>query len=194
MNPTWLWAASLTLGVAAVVLSAAAGMPGLHMVLTALAGLGFAAMAILERRRLVAAGSSEPAVASATASAMGVVWGWAALSLLLTYVFVLTWGEWWQYVLGAGVIAFLCFFFAATLARDAKEGREDATMLSLARYLALGQLVGMIIAMIGLIADAKMPRDPQEPDWAASALFFFGAASLAAISAYALRRSPSHNS
>jgi len=49
----------------------------------------------------------------------------------------------------------------------------------------------MIIAMIGLIADARMPRDPAKPDGAASAIFFFGAAALAVISADALRRMPS---
>jgi hypothetical protein len=32
-----------------------------------------------------------------------------------------------------------------------------------------------------------MPRDPQEPDWAANNIFFFGAAALALISANALR-------
>jgi hypothetical protein len=71
--------------------------------------------------------------------------------------------------------------------RDAEAGREDATLLRLARYLTLGQLGGMIIAMLGLIIDDKMPRDPQEPDWAANTIFFCGAAALAAISANALR-------
>lgn len=102
-------------------------------------------------------------------------------------MFISTWEEWWQYVLGAGIVGLLCLFFAATLSRDASAGREDATMLNLARYLTIGQLAGMVIAMIGLIADAKMPRDPKKPDWAACAIFFFGAASLAAISADALR-------
>jgi predicted membrane channel-forming protein YqfA (hemolysin III family) len=58
----------------------------------------------------------------------------------------------------------------------------------------MGQLIGMIIAMIGLILDDKMPRDPQQPDWAASAIFFFGAAALAAISMSALRGPPAHKS
>jgi hypothetical protein len=91
-------------------------------------------------------------------------------------------------------VTLLCLFFSATLARDAAGEREDATMLNLARYLTIGQLAGMIIAMIGLIADAKMPRDPARPHWAASAIFFFGAAALAVISADALRRmaSPRH--
>ena len=70
----------------------------------------------------------EAALSGATAIAMAVVWGWAALSLFVTYVFVSTWGEWWQYVLGAGVVALLCLFFASTLSRDASAGREDATM------------------------------------------------------------------
>ena len=34
--------------------------------------------------------AGEPALAGATATAMAVVWGWAALSLLITYVFVST--------------------------------------------------------------------------------------------------------
>ncbi len=125
---------------------------------------------------------------------MALVWAWAAVSLLLTYVFLLEWGEWWQYVLGAGAIAALCLLFATMLARDAEAGREDAAMLKLARYLTLAQLAGMILAMIGLVVDDKMPRDPHKPDWAASAIFFFGAAALAVISANALRVIPSRQS
>jgi hypothetical protein len=184
----------LTIGVAAVFWSAAAASPGLHMGLTALVCLGFAALAVWRRHRLVAGGAGEAALASSTAGAMALVWAWAALSLLLTYVFVLSWGEWWTYVLGAGVIAALCLFFAAAMSRDAAAGREDATLLKLARYLTIGQLVGMIVAMIGLILDDKMPRDPQQPDWAASTIFFFGAAALAAISMNALRGTPAQKS
>jgi hypothetical protein len=191
MNSIVLWVAALAIGTAATVYGAAADAPPTHMALTAASALGLVGLALVERRRLLASGASEDVLSAATAIAMAVVWAWAALSLLVTYVFISTWGEWWQYVLGAGVVALVCFFFSATLARDAAAGREDATMLNLARYLTIGQLAGMIIAMIGLIADAKMPRDPAKPDWAASAIFFFGAASLAAISANALRRTAS---
>jgi hypothetical protein len=97
-------------------------------------------------------------------------------------------------VLGAAAISALCLLFAAALSRDAEAGREDATLITLARYLTLGQLAGMIIAMIGLILDDKMPRDPQKPDWAANTIFFFGAAALAAISVNALRGVPSQQS
>ena len=67
-------------------------------------------------------------------------------------------------------------------------------MLKLARYLTVGQLVGMIVAMIGLVLDDKMPRGPDKPDWAASTIFFFGAAALAVISVNALRGTPSQKS
>jgi len=190
----WLWATLLAIGVAAVVLGAAADRPGLHIGLAAIVCLGFVVAAALERRRLTSGGAGEVALASSTASSMALVWAWAALSLLLTYVFVLAWGEWWQYVLGAGAIAGVCLGFAAMMSRDAKAGREDASMLKLARYLVLAQLAGMIIAMIGLVLDDKMPRDPQKPDWAANTIFFFGAAALAAISTNALRTAPSRQS
>jgi hypothetical protein len=187
MNSTFLWVTVLSIAVAATAYGAAIDAPKAHMALTAASALGLAGIALVERRRLAAAGTSETGLSAATATAMAAVWAWAALSLLVTYVFISAWGEWWQYVLGAGAVALLCLFFSATLSRDDDDGREDATMLSLARYLTIGQLVGMIIAMIGLLADAKMPRDPAKPDWAACAVFFFGAAALAAISANALR-------
>lgn len=186
MTSAWLWTVSLAIGVAAVVLSAAAERPALHMGLTALVCLGFVALAARDRRRLVAGGAGEATLAGATAGAMAFVWAWAALALLLTYGLVLSWGEWWQYVVGAAAIAAISCFFAVALSGDAKAGREDETMLKLARYLTIGQLAGMIVAMIGLVLDDKMPRDPNKPDWAASTIFFFGAASLAAISANAL--------
>jgi hypothetical protein len=194
MNSALIWGVFLAVGVAAVYFSAAAGRPELHMALTALACLGYAVAAVWERRRLVAGGAGEAALASSTAGSMALVWAWAALSLLLTYVFVLSWGEWWQYVLGAGAIAALCLLFSGMLSRDAAAGREDPTMLKLARYLTIGQLVGMIVAMVGLVLDDKMPRSPEKPDWAASTIFFFGAASLAAISLNALRGTPTQQS
>jgi hypothetical protein len=188
-----VWAGLLGLGVAAVAGGTAAGRPELTLALTFLAGCAFAVVAIWQRGRLVAAGAREPALASSTAAAMGIVWGWAAVSMLVTYLFVLSWHEWWQYVLGAGAIAALCFGFAAMMKRDAQAGREDATLLRLARYLTIGQLGGMIIAMLGLLIDNKMPRNPQEPDWAANTIFFFGAAALAVISADALRSQATTN-
>jgi len=186
MISIWLWIAALAVGTAVVSVGAAVAGSGGHMVLTALVCLAFALLAVWERRRAVAAGGSEPALASTTANSMALVWAWAALSMLLTYRFVLSWHEWWQYVLAAGAVAALCLFFASMMSKDAAAGRRDDTLLNIARYLTIGQLAGMVIAMVGMIIDDKMPRDPSEPDWAANAIFFFGAAALAAISMNAL--------
>jgi hypothetical protein len=194
MNSALVWGVLLLIGVAVVFYGAVADQPELHMGLTAAVGLGLAVAAVWGRHRLVVGGAGEATLAADTARSMALVWAWAALSLLLTYVFVLSWGEWWQYVLGAGAIAGLCLFFAATLSRDAAAGREDQAMLKLARYLTVGQLVGMVAAMIGLILDEKMPRAHAKPDWAASTIFFFGAASLAIISLNALRGTSSQRS
>jgi hypothetical protein len=190
MFSTLVWCLALAIGVAACVGSAAVDSPGLHMGLTAAVCIGYAVFAVLDQRALAASGAGPTALASSGARSMALVWAWAAISLFLTYALVLDWGEWWQYVLGAGAIAALCLLFARTLARDARAGRQDDAMLKIARYLALGQLVGMVVAMVGLVLDSKMPRSPDKPDWAASAIFFFGAAALAAISANGLRTSP----
>lgn len=186
MRSALTWIVFLAVGVAPLFYAASANMPGVFLGLTALICLVYAAIAIADRQSQLSAGASESALSSCSARYIALVWAWAALGMLVIYTLVLDWHEWWQYVLGAGVIAVVCLFFSAGLGRDAEAGREDETMLKLARYLAIGQLVGMIVAMIGLYFDDKMPRDPREPDWAANTIFFFGAAALAAISAHSL--------
>jgi hypothetical protein len=189
-----VWAISLALGVGVVFWSVAADRPWLALALSALVGAVYATIATWRRAHLVARGAGEPGLAAGNASSMALVWAWASLSILLVYVFVLSWHEWWQYVLGAGAIAALCLIFSAMMSKDAAAGREDPTLLKLARYLAIGQLVGMLAAMVGLVLDDKMPRDPQNPDWAAQTIFFFGAAALAVISLNALRGTSSRQS
>jgi hypothetical protein len=184
------WLTALVIGAGATVLGAASGSQTLLIALTAIVCFTLAAHAALSRGQLMGAGAGEASIAAATALEMALVWAWAALSLLLIHVFVLKWGEWWQYVLAAAIVAGLCIGFAAMLERDAAAGRRDESMLKLARYLTFAQLAGMIVAMVGLVLDAKMPRALDKPDWAASTVFFFGAAALAAISLNGLRPAP----
>lgn len=185
MTSALVWAATLAGAVAVVSYAATLGQPA-HLALTALVCLVLAAIAVLARRRQVEQGASEPAVAATTATGMALLWAWCGVSMLVTYQLVLSWHEWWQYVLAGIGVAALCLLFASMMRKDAAAGRRDETILKIARYLTIGQLAGMVIAMIGMIIDNKMPRDPSEPDWAANAIFFFGAAALAAISADAL--------
>jgi hypothetical protein len=185
MNSMRLWTGALLVGTTAVSYGARLSQTA-HMAIAALVCAGFVLLAILDRRQRVTQGASAPLVAATNATSMALVWAWAGLSMLATYQLVLTWHEWWQYVLAGFGVAALCLGFASMMAKDAAAGRQDDTLLTIARYLTIAQLAGMIVAIVGMIADHKMPRDFREPDWAANAIFFFGAVALAIISANAL--------
>ncbi len=185
MTSIGLWLGALLAGTAAVSYGATTGQ-STHMAIAALVCAGFVVLALIDRNRRLKTGNSEPALAGATAASMALVWAWAGLSMLVTYQLFLSWHEWWQYVLAGVGVAALSLGFASMMAKDDAAGRRDETLLNVARYLTIAQFVGMIIAMVGMVVDNKMPRDPSEPDWAANAIFFFGAAALAVISANAL--------
>jgi hypothetical protein len=185
MNSAWLWVVALAAGIAAASYGATTGQ-ATHMAVTAIVCVGFVLLAIFDRNKRIKNGSSEPALASATAVSVALVWAWAGLSMLVTYQLFLSWHEWWQYVLAGVGVAALSLAFASMMSKDAAAGRQDDTLLGIARYLTIAQFVGMLIAIAGMIIDKKMPRNPAEPDWAANAIFFFGAAALAVISANAL--------
>lgn len=185
-----IWMTTLTICLAAIILSAAAGHPNIHTAVAALIGLSIAGMAVGENWQQRKAGLQESLIAATTARSMGLVWIWGALSLFVTYFFILSWKEWLVFTGVFALVGILCMFFAATLERDAQADRKDDTMLNLAKYLSIGQWVGMLIAMLGLILDGKFPvtvgTNIGWQDWAANNIFFFGALSIAIITANAL--------
>jgi hypothetical protein len=183
-----IWMMSLTIGIVAIILSAAAGTPQIYMAVTAMISVVIAFLAIKEQHDLEAGGASASAVSASTARYMGLVWTWGALALLVTYYFILpAWREWPHFFGAFAVIGVLCLFFASTLSKDSEKGTADETMLKLGRYLTLAQLVGTIIAVLGLLADPdKQFLNVKKLDWAAVNVFFFGSIALAAISANAL--------
>jgi hypothetical protein len=181
------WALVLGLGLAGVYFAADAKEP-----LGLLASAGFvnlllAAVAINERRSLIRSGAAPSRVESVTARYIGLIWLWGAAALVFVYVLVLSWREWPHFAAafaGAGVLA---LGFSALLAKDAAAGRDDATMLRLGRYLAIGQLVGMLVTLAGLAIDPdKEILYPVDADWAGNGIFVFGALALAIVSAHAL--------
>jgi hypothetical protein len=189
---------ALGIGVSVVLLALTAAlrhadlaMAYAHMGIAAAAAIGFAAAAVRENLALRRSGAAKSAIASSTARHMGLIWVWGAVALAVTYATgVLVWKEWWQFFLAFAVGAGLCLYFSAALDKDARAGREDETMLRLGRYLAIVQLAGMVIAVLGLLIDGKMSRflTPRYTDWAANDVFFFGALAVGVISANALRQ------
>lgn len=165
-------------------------MAYVHAVIAAATALLVAGIAVRQCRTLLAKAASASEIASSNAWYMGLIWGWGMLALIVIYgTGVLVWKEWWHFVLAFGLAAALSLYFARVLKNDALAGKEDETMLRIARYLAIVQLAGMVITMLGLIIDGKMVRflTPRFTDWAANNIFFFGALGIAVISAYALQ-------
>ncbi|HEX7074095.1 MAG TPA: hypothetical protein VF226_08655 [Hyphomicrobiaceae bacterium] len=165
-------------------------MAYVHAAIAAATALLVAGIAVRQCRTLLAKAASASEIASSNAWYMGLIWGWGMLALIVIYgTGVLVWKEWWHFVLAFGLAAALSLYFARVLKNDALAGKEDETMLRIARYLAIVQLAGMVITMLGLIIDGKMVRflTPRFTDWAANNIFFFGALGIAVISAYALQ-------
>lgn len=183
-----IWMIVLTISVCAMIFSAALGDANIHMAMTGFVSLAAALLAIRENSQLRAAGAPRSTISASTARYMGLVWLWGALSLFVTYQFILTeWHEWWQFFLGFAAAGVLCLLMGTALDRDAEKGSKDETLLMLTRYLAFGQLLGMMITIAGLAIDPdKRFGNIDVPDWAANNIFLFGAMSLAAITVHAL--------
>jgi hypothetical protein len=167
-------------------------MAYVHAGIAATTALGLAILGILATRAAIAAGASRSAVGASKAREMGLVWAWAALAILATYgTAAATWKEWLHFFAPFALVAAGCLWFSRTLARDAARGVDDVALLKLSRYMAFGQLGGMVVTMIGLVVDGKMvrylaPRKGWE-DWPANNYFFFGALALAILSLHAIR-------
>lgn len=190
MTSQFGWIFALALGLGATITTALGHQPGPHLVVAAIVAALLAVRGILVHRSVTAAAASRSAVASSNAASMALIWLWGGIALVVIYTSILTWREWWQFALAFLVAGGISLGFSSLLARDAAAGKEDETMLKLARNFGWIQLVGMVLTMIGLLVDPDkrflQVRDRWE-DWAANSIFFFGAAALAVLSAYALK-------
>jgi hypothetical protein len=159
-----------------------------HMAIAAAVGLGMALAAIRELRQPATAISADQ-LASVGVRYLGLVWTWGAIALIVTYVFILQWREWWHFSLVFVALAGACLFLSAALRKDAEGGADDDTMLKLARIWIRVHFGAAIITVIGLVVDGKMARFlvPRHQDWAAQNIFFFGAIALGLIGWHTLR-------
>ena len=188
-----VWLLFLIISLSAIVFVATRLDAHLHAIMASIIAIVWASLGIASNWSRRNDGASEFQVAASTAQDMGFVWGWGALAILLTYGFVIQWKEWLVFGSAAAVIAVICLALGYLLQRDSEKAGSDETMLNLAWYLTVGQLVGMVIAAIGLFVDGKIPAHVKEStahqawqDWAANNIFFYGALVLICISANAL--------
>lgn len=185
-----VWCLLIAASVAILVVTAAAQMFYLHMAVAAVIALFMALAALRANTKATEAGDSEASVAALNARYMGIVWSWGSLALFITYISVLSWKEWWQFLIAFVLAAAISMFFAILLRRESEQDTEDPALLNLARILAIVQLAGMLAIMVGLLIDGKMQRfvgAKVHSDWAANNVFFFGAMALALISWMAIK-------
>jgi hypothetical protein len=162
-------------------------------------------LAFQEARNSAANGGTPGATSRGVATTMrhiALVFTWGAIAMAATYgTGILTWREWWQFMLAFVVLAGLSLFVSSALAQDGAAGKDDASSLRLARILALVLVVAMPIVMAGLALHdgralklgGKMAnffteagQRPNWQDWGANSVFFFGALAAAALAWSAL--------
>ena len=196
MSSMIVWMMGIGISVAAMVVAAAIQHHYLHMMVAAAVSIVVALAAFGEARERREAHAEAGLIASANLRHMGLVWAWGAIVIIITYTSVLAWKEWWHFALAFILLSGLCLFFSASL-KNEPEGSTDAGMLSLSRYLAIGQFAATVITIVGMLTfdgrtfkvGGKMLRylDARHTDWAANNVFLFGAVALAAISWLAIQ-------
>jgi hypothetical protein len=183
-----IWMFAFTISICVAMVAAAQDQHIAHMSVTALVTLTIAIVGVQSHRRLAAAGTNRSALAANTARFSGLIWIWAGVAMLVIYSFILVWRESVVFFVGLMIVGTLCVGLARVFERDASAGRDDETMLGIGRTLNLLQVAGMLIAMVGLIADGKFGLIDAlaRPDWAANNIFFFGAFGVAALGIHAM--------
>lgn len=186
-----IWMIILTLGLCLVILTAAAGEPTMHLLVTGLISVVFAMLAIRENLKLTGDGAPKSIVAASTARYIGLIWTWGAIGILAIYLLIEggRWNEWWHYFLGFLCAAIGSILYSTMLERDTDAGREDASVIKLGRALVIAMVIGVVIGIGSMVVEGKFPRDAKYPDWAACNIFFFGGLSIVAICLNALTAS-----
>ena len=187
---------SIAISVVALIYLAAAKVAAIemayvHLAVAAITALFLAFLAVRDGTRRLAGKEGDMTRAAATARNMGSVWAWGTIALIATYATgIADWFEWWHFVLAFAAATLLSFVWAAILAATPENSDKAASLMRFGRYLAMFQLGGMIVIMLGLLVDGKMWRffEPRYGDWAANNIFFCGAMALAIMSYFALRQ------
>lgn len=195
-----VWMMAIAVSVAGMIITAAArpgnvSMAYIHLAIAACMAVFFALDGI---RTINAAGKQgQPAtvVAAEAVRAIGLVWIWAAIVIAATYgTGVLAWKEWVTHFAGFGLGGGLCLGVASALDGSGAAGKDDPTMMSVARILLLVHLVGTAILVVGFILDKQILRFLVEryQDWPAKNVIFFAGLAIAALAGAGLKLIPKH--
>ena len=191
MSSMVVWLIGITLSICILVVLAGADMGYAHAFVCVAINVAVLFLASRDNEALAANSANEAEVTAHNARYVAIIWAWAALVMATTYTAVLSWNEWWHFVVGFAAAAGFATLLSSMLKASANEPDKRERLFKVARVFAWVQIVGMIVLAIGLIVDNKMDKlgispfgvrnNPPE-DWAANNVFFFGGLALAAVS------------
>lgn len=191
-----IWTACIIISVALLAITAGSragdvNMAYANMAVAAIVNLFFVILALRSTAALRASGASRSAVAADGAKSMSFIWIWGGIGLAVVYgTGVLNWKEWWHFLLAFMAAAGICTYSSMMLQKRADAGQDDEGLLKQGHYATIGQLLGMVVIVVGLLIDGKMVRFYTEryTDWAANNIFFFGSAALGVICIYMIMK------
>jgi hypothetical protein len=183
-----IWMFALSVSVSALLILAAAVWQEAHLGVSMIIALFVAASTIRDQRNLAANGAGEVELAASGARAMGFLWCWSAMVVLLTYTWLLNWPKSTPILIVLIFGSAVCLFVSSILGRAAKDRIGDANLVSLVDWMAWGQLLFTCVALGSLYAAGRLSVEgfTHKAKWAAINVSMASAIGIAMIAAYML--------
>lgn len=197
MSASIFWALGVVASVISLALAAAGQLPYVHLGLAALVPAALASSAWRKASAARIRPETVDVFARDAYQYMALLWMWAALALIAVYgTSILTWREWWRFVLLFAALAGVCAAISVKLNGGAEGTDASSGVANGARIFALVLCAAAVVAAVGLMLhDGRSVRLGGKltsfqtaagqragwQDWSANHVFFFGAASVAAL-------------
>lgn len=184
-----LWMFGVAIAVSVMVITVAMELYSLQFALGAVTATFIAVAAM----RDYAEAENHKAVASRRAAVlvrhMGILWGWAAVSICVIYGTIMVWTQTWIPLFMVLVIATgICMLIANLLDRDAEAGVVDARVLGFIDRVVWAQFVAIVLLIGTLITVGKFGAASfsGENKWAAMNIMLSTGLGLAIISGFSI--------
>lgn len=183
-----IWMFALSVSVSALLILAAAVWQEVHLGVALIIALFVAASTIRDQRSLAANSASEVELAASGARAMGFLWCWSAMVVLITYTWLLDWPKSTPILMVLIFGSAICLFISSILGRAAKDRATDDNMVSLVEWMCWSQLLFTCVALGSLFAAGRLSADgfSHKAKWAAINVSMASAIGIALIAAYML--------
>jgi hypothetical protein len=149
----WIVAIGVSLGL--MLVTAAADMDGLHLMLASLITSCIAACGIRDVFKFEEDRNCPTGRAAILSRYIGVMWAWSAIAILITYDLVLSWDGWYIAFLILSIGAAASLFVSSILKREATTRDGDLRLVGMVDVVARAQFVISCLALGALLAGGK---------------------------------------